>query len=50
MNYVYKNVYRTGCVHSKRCEGNAAELRGVARRMMYVMLKCAVEKPERYKS
>jgi hypothetical protein len=50
MSWVYKSIYRTGCVHSERCEGIAAELRGVARRMMCLMLKCAVDKPERYKS
>jgi len=50
MDYVYKSIYRTDCVRSERCEGVAAELRGVARRMMYLMLKCAVDNPERYKS
>jgi len=48
MDYVYKSIYRTGCVRSKRCEGIAAEQRGAARRVMYLLLKCAVDKPERY--
>jgi len=47
MDCVYKSIYRTGCVRSERCEGIAAELRRADRRMMY-LLKCAVDKPERY--
>jgi hypothetical protein len=50
MDDLNKSTYITDCVHSKRCEGVAAELRGVAKRMMYLMLKCAVDTPEMFKS
>jgi hypothetical protein len=50
MDYMYKSIYRTGCVRSERCKGVAAELSGVVGRMMYLILKCAVDKRERYKS
>jgi len=48
MDYMYESIYGTGCVRSERCKGIAAELRGVCVRMMYFMLKCAVDKLDGY--
>jgi hypothetical protein len=50
MDDLNKSIYRTGYVHSKRCKSTATQLRSADKRMMYFMLKCAVNKPEMYKN